>query len=71
MEPYRNLSGVSGVYAYQIGSDHIHVRFSTGATYRYSYARAGSYHVEQMKLLAQRGSGLNSYINRYVKYSYD
>ena len=71
MEHYGNLSGDSGVYAYEIGSSYIVVQFNTGATYRYSYAKAGNYHVEQMKQLARRGSGLNSYINRNVKYLYD
>ena len=71
MEHYRNLGGDSGVSAYEIGSDYIRVRFSTGAVYSYSSRKAGSGHVEQMKMLAQRGHGLNSYINKYVKYSYD
>ena len=71
MERYRNLSGTSGVSAYEIGADYIRVRFSTGAVYRYSYRKAGSGHIEQMKDLARRGSGLNSYITRYVKLLYD
>lgn len=71
MERYRNLSGVSGVSAYEIGSDYILVRFSTGAVYRYSYRKAGNSHVDEMKSLARKGLGLNSYINKYVKYSYD
>lgn len=71
MTRYRNLSGGSGVYAYTTGLDFIRVQFSTGAVYQYSYRKAGRSHTEQMKILAQRGSGLNSYINRYVKFSYD
>lgn len=68
---YRNLSGGSGVYAYFLGPDFIKVQFDTGAVYRYSYRKAGSSNVEQMKALAHSGSGLNSYINRYVKFLYD
>ena len=40
-------------------------------TYRYSYARPGRTHVEYMKILARQGMGLASYINRYVRDSYD
>lgn len=71
MERYRNFGGDSGVAAYEIGSTYIRIMFSTGATYQYSYLKAGSTHVEQMKMLARAGRGLNSYINRYVKYAFD
>jgi hypothetical protein len=72
MERYRNLGGDSGVSAYEIGSDYILVKFSgTARTYRYSYRKAGQNHVENLKRLAQNGSGLNSYINNYVKNLYD
>lgn len=72
MERYRNAGGDSGVYAYEIGADYIEVQFSgTSRTYTYSYRKAGRNHVEEMKSLARSGSGLNSYINRYVKYLYD
>lgn len=72
MERYRNSGGGSGVSAYEIGSDYILVKFSgTARTYRYSYRKAGQNHVENLKRLAQRGSGLNSYINKYVKHLYD
>jgi hypothetical protein len=72
MERYRNSSGGSGVSAYEIGPNYIRVKFSsTFRTYSYSYGRAGVTHVEQMKRLAQKGSGLNTYINRVTKYLYD
>ncbi|MGG7037040.1 MAG: hypothetical protein ACI7YS_17880 [Flavobacterium sp.] len=73
MERYRNSGGVSGVSAYEIGSDYIIVKFSgTARTYTYSYGgRAGRNHVENMKKLAQNGSGLNAYINNHVKFLYD
>ena len=71
MERYTNRSGGSGISAYEIGSDYIIVKFSSGTTYRYSYNKAGQSHVENMKRLASRGSGLNSYINSYVKLKYD
>ena len=72
MERYRNTGRDSGVSAYEIGADYIGVKFSsTSRTYTYSYRRAGSGHVEQMKRLAQGGRGLNSYINRFTKHLYD
>ena len=72
MERYRNSGGDSGVSSYEIGADYIKVKFSgTPRTYTYSYRKAGSSHVENMKKLAQSGNGLNSYINRYVKNLYD
>lgn len=72
MERYRNSSGNSGVYGYEIGNDYIRVKFSgTSKIYTYSYRKAGSNHVENMKSLARSGSGLNSYINSYVKFKYD
>lgn len=72
MERYRNTGRDSGVVAYEIGSDYIRVQFSgTSRTYTYSYRQAGSNHVKNMKQLARNGSGLNSYINRYVKNLYD
>lgn len=72
MERYRNSGGDSGVSAYEIGSDYINVKFSgTARTYRYSYRKAGQNHVENLKRLAQSGSGLNSYINKHVKNLYD
>jgi len=72
METYRNLSGNLGVQTYEIGPAYITVKFSgTARTYTYSYRKAGSGHVEQMKVLARQGRGLGGYINRHVKYLYD
>lgn len=71
MERYANFGGASNVLFYEIGSDWIRVQFSTGTPYSYSYGHAGSSNVEQMKRLARAGRGLNSFINKHVKYSYD
>jgi hypothetical protein len=72
IEIYRNSGGNSGVSTYQIGSDFIIVKFSgTASPYKYSYQKAGQSHVENLKQLARRGSGLNSYIYKYVKNLYD
>lgn len=72
MEIYRNSGGDSGVESFEIGVDSIRVKFKgTLKSYRWSNLQAGRQHVEQMKELARRGSGLNAYINRNVKFKYD
>lgn len=72
MERYRNSGGDSGVSSFEIGTDFIIVKFSgSSRIYRYSYRKAGQLHVENMKKIARNGSGLNSYINNYVKRLYD
>lgn len=70
MEKYMNLSGKSGVVAYEIGSDFIRVQFKDGSVYLYIYENPGKFDVEKMKELARQGSGLNSYINKQVKNNY-
>jgi hypothetical protein len=68
---YKNLNGNSNVLAYEIGPDYINVQFKgTAKIYCYSYQSAGAGNVEAMKRLAQNGSGLNSFINKNVKYLY-
>lgn len=44
--------------------------YGTPRVYRYSYKSAGVENVENMKVLAEQGYGLNSFINIYVKYKY-
>jgi hypothetical protein len=70
MVMYKNSNGDSGVRSYEIGVDYIDVQFSTGKIYRYSYQSAGKQNIEQMKRLAQSGSGLNSFINTKVRNLY-
>lgn len=70
MKPYRNLAGDSGVVAYEIGREHLKVRFSDGATYLYTVRSAGRSNIEHMKLLAQSGRGLSSFISVVVRDRY-
>jgi hypothetical protein len=67
MEPYRNLSGNSGVEAFEIHDESIVVRFTGGLTYLYDCVRPGRLHVEQMKRLAREGRGLSTYISQHVR----
>ncbi|MEC7784796.1 hypothetical protein [Leeuwenhoekiella palythoae] len=67
---YQNRNRDSGVAFYELLSNGIVVHFTTGAIYEYTYATAGKTSIDQMKKLAESGSGLNSYINQNVKYKY-
>ena len=63
-EPYKNLNGNSNIESFLIGASYISVKFhGTAKIYTYSYESAGVTHVENMKILAKKGCGLNSYIN--------
>ena len=70
MEKYKNLSGNSGVTAYENGPSSIIVQFKDNSKYLYNYTKPGSQHTENMKNLAVAGRGLNTYINTHVKYDY-
>lgn len=70
MRRYRNLSGDSGVVAYEIGQDWIKVKFVDGGIYLYTYDSAGAIRVEAMKGLAIAGRGLSTYISRHVGKAY-
>ena len=72
MQIYSDINHDSGVEAFELGPDYIDVKFrNTQRVYRYSYRSAGASNVEHMKDLAQLGNGLNSFINRCVKYDYE
>lgn len=72
MIPYKNNNGNSNVEAYEIGDTYITVKFyKTNRLYTYSYRNAGAFHVDRMKLLAEKGDGLNSYIIHNVRNLYD
>lgn len=71
MALYGNISGSSNITGYNIGDDFISVMFGNGEVYNYTYDSAGEESVEEMKRLAESGSGLNSYILAYVKDDYE
>jgi len=70
MKMYKDINGDSGIYGYETGDDYITVQFKTGAVYKYTYQSAGKDNIETMKILAESGNGLNSFINKYVKNLY-
>jgi hypothetical protein len=67
MQPYKNLSGTSGVVEFESAADHIDIGFKGGAIYRYDDKVPGSQQVETMKLLAENGRGLATFINQNVR----
>jgi hypothetical protein len=65
LEPYGN--GATGVTAVAVREDFIIVRFRNSArdTYVYDREKPGSEHLERMKWIVRKGSGLTTYINRH------
>lgn len=47
MQPYANLSGKSGIAAFEILHDGIKIRFVNGGTYLYDYCTPGRTTVEK------------------------
>ena len=73
MQPYKNLSGDSGVAFYENGPDYIKVQFKDNKTYVYTRRSVGFVHLAEMQRLAGSGMGLNTYINSHseVKNGYE
>ena len=67
MKNYNNISGESGILAYETGDKWIQIKFINGDVYLYSYTIPGEGHVEQMKILAEKGKGLSTYISKNVR----
>ena len=67
MREYRNQNGNSGIIAYEIGDDYIDVQFKNGGIYRYEEATIGRLQFLNMQVLAILGSGLNAFINMFVR----
>lgn len=67
MKTYKNLSGDSGVVAYEIGKTFVKIKFEgESGIYTFDYKRPGKAQVENMKTLAAKGIGLGSYISDVV-----
>ncbi len=75
MQPYANRGGNAGVVEFEIEDDRISVLFRNGKspphTLTYTYASAGTANVEALKILAQRGEGLNEFINMNMRDDYE
>lgn len=64
MERYRNLSGDSGVVAYEIRRGGIVAEFVNGAIYLYTNASAGPEAIAEMQQRARAGRGLSTFISQ-------
>ncbi len=58
------------MFAYEITQTQITVKFTSGSVYLYDYISTGSNNIEYMKILAVKGSGLNSFIKTRVNKNY-
>ena len=67
MKTYKNLSGKSEVAAYELEKDGVRVSFTNQSLFRYSNQSAGRENVSKMKVLAQAGKGLGTFITSTVK----
>ena len=70
MKRYENRSGHGGVTGYEILPDSIVLEFNDKDEYLYDYSKPGREQVEQMKILAERGEGLTTYVNQHVRDNY-
>ena len=70
MRKYANRGGNSGVATYESQRGILTVGFLDGSYYEYTNSSAGRYAMSRMRVLAQSGQGLNSYINRSVGQDY-
>lgn len=67
MTPYKNLSGNSGIKAYELLQDGISIEFADGSIYLYNYKFNGQRAIKIMKALAKKGIGLTTYINQEIR----
>lgn len=71
MPAYKDVDRDSGIVWFGTGPDWIDLKWERGRfIYRYTHASAGAVHVEEMKRLAARGSGLNTYLNKHAARNY-
>jgi hypothetical protein len=70
MKRYENRSGCGGITGYKPLSDGIILEFNYDDEYLYEYSKPGKEHVERMKILAEQGEGLTTYVNQHVRGNY-
>lgn len=70
MKRYGNLSGNSGVVAYERLADSIGVEFQDGWKYLYTRQSVGAVDLATMHRLADAGRGLSTFIAQHVHAAY-
>jgi hypothetical protein len=70
MQRYKTSNPDTGVIAYETGKDSISIKFRDGSIYLYTNKSAGPAAIAEMKMLAENGEGLTTYINQHVRDHY-
>ena len=70
MKKYKGISGNNGITSYKILEKGILLEFQYKDLYLYDYTKPGKKDVEQMKILAEKGMGLTTYVNQNVRDNY-
>lgn len=65
MKTYKDSDNDSNIKGYEYGDSWIRVYFKDDSEYEYSNGLITQYMIDQMKHLADRGDGLNAYINQH------
>lgn len=64
MIPYKNLNFHSSVLSYDYGEDYITIEWLNGDRTTFRHNEVGKHHIDKMIILAKKGSGLYSYIEK-------
>ena len=67
---YANGNSNSGIMKYKAGEGWIEVQFTSGAVYKYTNESAGESNIKLMRILAETGRGLNTFINVHTRNAY-
>jgi hypothetical protein len=70
VQRYRNVSGDSGVVAFDLRPSSVIVQFRDGWKYEYTISSAGPDAVAEMKRLAMQGRGLSTFVSQHVRDAY-
>lgn len=71
MPRYKNLSGHSGVVAYETTTDSITLTFTDGGRYLYTSVSVGRAALDRMIALAKAGRGLSTFVSQHVRDDYE
>ena len=71
MPRYKNLSGHSGVVAYETTTDSITLTFTDGGRYVYTSVSVGRAALDRMVALAKAGRGLSTFVSQNVRENYE
>ena len=70
LENYMDLSGGGGITGYKFLQKGIILQCKLKDLYLYDFNKPGKQHIEQMKIVAEEGQGLTTYVNKNVRDNY-